>query len=252
MLTLLSRCQTEDRVTDLQDEICDRLVGQNISPNWIGGPLHVAILVIDPKFVPATRGDTRPGQFARAIGWPVTFCEAVTGANAVLANVDERRALAISLFSRVPPVSPGKAVLMSAKVSHPAAEWAVLRGHELACGVDCPLHEEVVAASEALAAGGKWRNPFFRAGRSDCRTAPRKHDKPVKRDSSAAHHAVVAIRYLNLVKVNSNSSHALADAMRESAKAVTKVGGLEEAVVFCLALAEKLRLTATRPSAGGD
>jgi hypothetical protein len=234
-------------MTDLQDDICDRLVGQNIGPNWVGGPLHVAALVIDPTFIPETRGDKRPSQFARAVGWPVVFCEAVIGANAVLGKEDDRRSLAISLFTRLPPVRPGQgAVPIPAGLSRAAVEWAVLRGHELACGVDCPLHGSAVAALQSLAAGGKWRNPF-RGGKITCRSAPRKQDKRVKPTSTPAHHAVVALRYLNVVMTAPRNHHALADAMRESAKAVTKVRGLKGAVKFCLALAEKLGLSASLP-----
>jgi hypothetical protein len=231
-------------VTDLQDQICDGLVGQKIGPNWVGGPLHVAALVIDPTFVPEARGDKRPGQFARAVGWPVVFCEAVIGANAVIGNEDDRRSLAISLFARVPPVRPGQRVLpMPGTVSRPAAVWAVLRGHESACGVDCPLHATAVAAAEAVAAGGAWRDPF--RGRVACRTAPGKENTRVAPASPAAHHAVVALRYLDAVMTSPQDRYALADAMRESAKAETKVRGLQGAVVFCLTLAEKLGLTTT-------
>lgn len=237
-------------MNDLQDEICDRLVGQKIGPNWVGGPLHVAALVIDPKFEPATRADTRPGQFARAVGWPVVFCEAVIGANAVLRSEDERRSLAISLFSRVPPVRPGgRVVPLSGTLSRPAVAWAVLRGHESACGVDCPLHVAAVAATEAVAAGGTWPG-LFRGGVA-CRSAPGLHHQRVSPASPAAHHAVVALRYLDAVMKNPQDRHSLADAMRESAKAETKVRGVEGGTAFCLTLAEKLGLTSGDRESGG-
>jgi hypothetical protein len=183
-------------MTDLQDEICDRLVGAKIGPNWVGGPLHVAALVMDPSFVPASRGDSRPRQFARAVGWPVAFCEAVTGANAALPTEDDRRSLALALFAKVLPLRPSRrAPPVAGTVSRAAARWAVLRGHESACGVICPLHKEAVAALLAAEAGGAWVG-LFRKG-ADCETAPGKRAVRVTPKSPASHHAVVAMRYLN-------------------------------------------------------
>jgi hypothetical protein len=229
-------------VTDLQDEICDRLVGSKIGPYWVGGPLHVAALVIDPSFVPSSRGDNRPGQFARAVGWPVVFCEAVVGANAVVGSEADRRSLAISLFAQVPPFNPAQPVRpMPGSVSRPAAAWAVVRAHESACGTDCPLHKALVAALAAVEAGGKWRSPFARG--TDCQTAKRKRNARVTPKSPAAHHAVVAVRYLDEMMVDQDKTHSLANSFREAAKAETKVRGLDGAVKFCLDLAEKLKLT---------
>src|SRR4051812_7969283 len=160
-------------MTGLQDEICDRLVGAKVGPNWVGGPLHVVALVLDPSFVPARRGDGRPRQFARAVGWPVAFCEALTGANAVLPTEDDRRSLALALFAKVlPRRTSARATPVPGSVSRAAARWAVLRGHESACGVKCPLHKAAVAALLAEDAGGAW-TPLFQKG-VDCETAPGK------------------------------------------------------------------------------
>jgi hypothetical protein len=235
-------------MTDLQDEICDRLVGAKVGPNWVGGPLHVAALVIDPSFVPAVRGDKRPGQFARAVGWPVAFCEAVIGANAALGAEADRRALAISLFTRVPPARRSARAAPAAAGARPAAAWAVLRGHESACGAGCPLHRAAVAALAAVDAGRKWPGLFVRG--TDCATAPKKWDARVAPTSPAAHHAAVAMRYLDGAMQSPTSHYLLADAFRESAKAETKAHGLDGAVAFCLALAAKLGLTATDGQGG--
>jgi hypothetical protein len=231
-------------MTDLQDAICDRLVGAAIGPNWVGGPLHAAALVVDPSFVPASRGDTRPGQFARAVGWPVGFCEAVIGANAALGTEDDRRSLAISLFARVPPAGLGqRATPVARTVSRQAAVWAVLRAHESACRAECPLHAAAIAALEAVGAGGDWPRLF--QGGIDCATVPGQQDARVTPRSPAAHHAVVAMRYLDEMMRQPTRHYLLADALRESAKAETKVHGLAGAVAFCLTLAEKLGLTVT-------
>ena len=228
-------------MTDLQDAICDRLVGASIGPNWIGGPFHVAALVSDPKFEPWHRSDGRPGQYARMVGWPVDFCEAVTGANSVLESEDDRRSLAISLFSRVTPPGPvEKSAPVRRKLRTSAAAWAVMRGHESACGVDCPLHREAKAGLAKVEEGEKWPGLFL--GRLDCASAPGMWSARVSRSSTAAHHAAVSMRYLDQLTRNPKNSNALADAFRESAKAETKVHSLVGATAFCLAIAAKLEL----------
>lgn len=232
-------------MTELQDEICDRLVGQKVGPNWIGGPLHVAALVLDPAFVPATRGDTRPGQFARALGWPVVFCEALIGANSVLPTETERRALAITVFGRVPtgPAAP-RAPAAALAVALPLAERAALAAHGAACGPDCPLHAALDSAARAARAGKAWANPF--AGGVACRSAPGLEHRPVTRAGPAAHHAAVAVRFLDLVHRDPNNRHALADAVREATKALTKAKGLTAAAEFCVATAGELGLLTPR------
>lgn len=223
-------------MTELQDEICDRLVGQPIGRNRVGGPLHVAALVIDPAFTPASGSDARPGQFAQAVGWPVTFSEALTGANAALDAEADRRSLAVTLFARVPP-RPGR---MSGAVSRPAAAWAVLLAHASACAADCPLHVAVVASLKAVEDGKPWRTPFGRG--TDCRSAPGLRDVVVTPSSPAAHHAAVAVRYLNAMMGNPRDGRLARDAIREAAKAETKVRSVDGAAAFCLTLAEKLGL----------
>lgn len=228
-------------MTGDQDEICDRLVGSKISKNWVGGPLHVAALVLDPSFVPSPRNDSRPRQFARAVGWPVTFCEGITGANAALSNEDDRRSLAIAIFSRVHPHRPGKrAPSIPARITHEATQWAALRAHESACGMDCPLHQAALVMLNAVEGGGTWAT-IFRTD-SECKTAPRMHHVRVSPSSSAAHHAVVAMRYLDSMMIQPQAQYYMLDALRESAKAETKVHGVSGSVEFCLTLAEKLGL----------
>jgi hypothetical protein len=230
-------------MTDLQDEICDRLVGAKIGPNWVGGPLHVAALVLDPSFVPAGRGSSRPRQFARAVGWPVAFCEVLIGANAALPTEDDRRSLALALFAKVLPLRAGGRVKTVARsVSQAAAAWAVLRGHEAACGVQCPLHEEAAAALLKTEAGGAWAG-LFQNG-VDCEAAPGKRTARVTPKSPAAHHAVVAMRYLDQLMREPKNPYVLLDALRESAKAEAKVHGLKGAAEFCLASAETFGLLA--------
>ena len=230
-------------MTDLQDDICDALVGARIGPGWVGGPLHVAALVVDPAFVPWHRPDGQPRHVARTVGWPLVFCEAAMGANLVLKTEAERRALAITLFSRI-PVAPagGKASAMPGARSRPAAAWAVLRGHESACGLHCPLHAATLAVLADAGAGRAWTSPFDTG--VECRGAPGLHGRAVTAKSAPAHHAARAILYLLQHFGGRSYGFAVPDAFRESAKAKTKVRGAEGVAAFCLTLAGKLGLTA--------
>jgi hypothetical protein len=169
------------------------------------------------------------------------FCEAVIGANSVLGTEDDRRSLAIGLFARVLPSRPGRRPTpVPRKVSRPTTVWAVLRGHESACGVECPLHVAAVSGLAVVEAGGTWPDLFNQG--IECETAPGVQHTRVTPRSPAAHNAAVALRYLDQWMQQPTGSYLMADAVREAAKAETKVHGLDGAVAFCLALADKFGL----------
>ncbi len=93
-------------MTDLQDQILDRLVGTPIGVNWPDGPLAIAADVI---------GGSKPVQFgltdmdggakseiARRLGYPVLLCQAIQGGNRGFAREDDRRAFAMNVFRTIP------------------------------------------------------------------------------------------------------------------------------------------------------
>src|SRR5262249_22443509 len=109
-----SRRGWQGLMNDLQDAICDRLVGSKISRDWVNGPMHVAARVIDPVFVLAEgRYDRRENQLVRTLNWPRLFCLAFHGSSAALSAEDDRRALAIDVFQRVAPGRRQKRLAMS-------------------------------------------------------------------------------------------------------------------------------------------
>ncbi len=230
-------------MTELQDEICDRLVGVNVGPEWAGGPLHTAALVIDPAFTLDHRPDSRPRQIAKALGWPGLFVRAAAGANGVLTDEADRRALAVTLFARVPT---GQPVPTPVNICRDAASWACLRAHESACGTACPLHGAAVAVVAAAAVGPGWRHPFTGpvAGRTDCRSAPGLHGRAVTPNSSAAHHAASAIRYLFSALAAGKADAPWPYALRAAAKAEARARGVDAAADFCLTLAGRLGMRA--------
>ncbi|VTS08486.1 hypothetical protein [Tuwongella immobilis] len=234
-------------MNELQDEICDRLMGSKLSPHWVGGLFHVAALVLEPDFTPNVRSDGRPRQYARVVGWPLVFCEAVMGISAGLPTEDDRRTLAVSLFGTIPTQKVGKTLPpMPRKHARDAAIWAVPLAHECACSADCPLHTAMLAFLEADSAQQQWSSPF-EAGFS-CRSAPRKEHQTVSATSSASHHAVVAIRYLVKLLKNDSDSHSIPDALREAGKAITKSKGLAAGMQYCHNLAVHLEMIPARPS----
>ena len=218
-------------MTGLQDDICDALMGARIGARWVGGPLHVAALVIDPAFVPQRRGDRLAGDFARALGWPAALCEAVSGANSALRCESDRRALAVTLFGRVPTLDPGEPVPLPDAIIRPAAVWAVMRAHESACATDCPLR---------TAHGDGWTNPFY--GDILCSSAAGVATDGVWADSPAAYHAAVALFLVHALLMTPRARSLLLKAVREAARAETKVRGAEGAADFCLGLAARLGL----------
>jgi hypothetical protein len=225
-------------MTDLQDAICDHLVGTAVSPHWVGGPLHLAALVIEPGFTLSQRGNRfKERQLAQAVGWPLTYCEAIHGANSGLRSEEDRRALAISVFSAV---RPRQSATVVGKVSRDAAAWTCSKVHPLVCGQDCPLHVAALAVVTAYREGRPFTDPF--AEGTCCRLFTGSERERVVPESPAGHHSVVAYRYLFQALSNVKDHLSCADALREAVRAQTKARGMSGAVEMCLELARRLGL----------
>jgi hypothetical protein len=131
-------------MTPQQEAILDRLMAATISRDWSGGPLHVAALAMDPAFqLPANRDMRRQIELSRRMGFSRLFCEAMHGANAGLANEDDRRKLAITVFSVLSPKAPPRKI--AAALARDVAIWMAFRAHELVCSGPCELREHITA-----------------------------------------------------------------------------------------------------------
>jgi hypothetical protein len=227
----------------IQDAICDRLVGARISRDWVNGPLHVAALVIDPDFKLASgQHDRRPSQLVTKMNWPRLFCYAFHGANAGLAEEEDRRTLAITLFREIAPRTKQKRIPLKQTCSVAAA--LAVRVHPLVCPGPCPLHEAVTSYLSDLAdEKPPWERLLacLRALRS-CPSFAGAPDDPVRISSEPVHHSVVAYRYLLVALGGSIVAIACGDAAREAARTEAKVRGVQGAADICLEAARQLGL----------
>lgn len=226
-------------MTGLQDDICDALVGAPLTRLWVGGPLHVAALVVDPGLGPVGTGASRGGQLARTLGWPSLFCEAIFGANAALEHEADRRSLAITLFANVPLPCPGRLRRAAPGLGVACGTWAALRAHPLACFETCPLLlatrdlADPPAPVGARARVWAWAASVFDLRRRDCPAAS------LSRAGRDAHLALVGLRR---VLRNHNSTGELKAVLRLSAKVEADRRGVDGAVSHCLELARRLKL----------
>jgi hypothetical protein len=200
-------------LNELQDSICDRLVGTPAGKNWVDGPLSLATQVLAPASQMGTRGNRfKQRMLARALGWPLPFCEAVHGSYSGLASEDDRRALAIAVFGKV---APKQSFTTNGKRSRDAAAWAVPRAHRRICSPRCPF----TAALDALVAvhqAGKSlysKSPFTRKNRC-LRDAGSQEDRIVP-GCPPEQPAVVAARYLYQALLETKARLSVGDALRE-------------------------------------
>jgi hypothetical protein len=97
-------------MTDLQDQILDRLVGTPVGVNWPDGPLAIAAEVVGGskpvQFGPLGLSHAAKAEIARRLHYPPLLCEAIQGGNRGLAAEDDRRAFAMNVFRTIPPSGP--------------------------------------------------------------------------------------------------------------------------------------------------
>lgn len=121
-------------MTELQDRILDRLAGKPVGRNWPNGPLALAADVTGGT-TPVKFGQTdmdrgAKNEIARRLGYPILLCEAIQGANRGAPTEDDRRSLAMILFStiliggripRIPALEQNRIALRMAFRVHPFA-----------------------------------------------------------------------------------------------------------------------------------
>jgi hypothetical protein len=139
-------------VTDLQDEILDRLVAAPMGVDWPSGPLTSAAHVISGtrriRFGATDNDRGAKAEIARRLGYPVLLCEAIQGGNRGLAAEDDRRAFAMTIFSTIP--LGGAVKRMSVRAQGLIAVRLADRTHRYVCaGEGCPLSESLQLLAEA-------------------------------------------------------------------------------------------------------
>lgn len=224
-------------MTDLQDEICDALVGNPIGRTWANGPLRIAADVVNPAAAARRRVD-----LGHALGWPTLFCDAVTGANSALLNENDRRDFAITLFANVPLPRPGSVARSRPGCNIAAATWAATRVHPLACSDDCPLLTAVRSLLDpppppASASGRAWEllSRLFAPRRVVCATAT----------VAGVEARVALVEVYDALRMPAARRH-LKSAFYLAPCAEARLRGTAGAVGQCLGLAAKLRLVPGR------
>lgn len=129
-------------MTELQDRILDRLVGTPVGVNWPNGALAIAAEVVGgqkPVQFGQTDNDRRAKtEIARRLGYPILLCEAIQGANRGLTTEDDRRGLAMTVFSTIPVGGP--IPRLSAQFQNRVATQLAIRIHPYVCQhLDCPM-----------------------------------------------------------------------------------------------------------------
>jgi hypothetical protein len=230
-----------------QEIIRDRLVVATISRGWQNGPLHIAAQALDPAFELAdNKYNRREHQLLGAMKWPRLFGLAFHGANAGLAEEEDRRALALAVFEKVAPRTRYQQTPV--RLTCEMAIWMAVRAHVLACSDTCPLHRAVAAYLKEYQPDKGAPYPLWKAADDSlehCLGYTGSPHAAVKLASTAAHSAVVACRFLLLGLLGAmrppKTQHC-ADAARNAARTEAMVGGVRGAVELCLEVAKRLGL----------
>ena len=107
-------------MNEFQETILDTLmVADRIGDRWKPGPLPLALDAL------RTAGLTRRQEPGAALGFPPLLCAAVEGAATTIRDADDCRALAIGLFSEIPPRKKIPGLTRQQLVS--AVLWSICR-----------------------------------------------------------------------------------------------------------------------------
>jgi hypothetical protein len=228
-------------MTDLQEEILDRLVGTRIGKDWGTGPLGVAARVIHDQLKLSLRYGKHRRALAATLGWHNVLCEAVQGASSIFAQEDDRRALGIAVFRSVKTAKTQPK--LTVKAYDELAAWMTPRAHALVCRRECPLRREMERLF-ALITAGKKSLPYPLGGTAPrCPEYPGDGTEPIKPRSPPPHRSVVGFRYAIKVfrSYDSPGKHGnILHCARECARVEGLVKGVAGAASFCLDLASRV------------
>lgn len=228
-------------MTDLQDLILDRLVGAKLGANLPDSPLRVAAELIEgkrPIEFGKSYNDAAMTEIARRLGWPVLLAEGVQGGVRALAEEDDRRRFAVTVFRMLPVglQQPKLNKLDQARVA--AAAAAVV--HPFVCATPkCQWADVLLAITNR----GHIRAANRRTFAANCLTAHGKH--PARQNGGAWLHAssddeqrlIVMGQHVEnaLKKLTKTAGFALREAMRLTVAR----RGITEAVTLVAAVARR-------------
>ena len=226
-------------MTDQQEIILDRLMGSDkIGRYWTTGPLALAVRALQEKKL------TSKKDAAQALGYPGVLCHAIQGASSFLKTVDERRTLAVTVFTDVPPHP--QVPRLARRRSVELALWCALRVHPLAHRDQCEFAQLVVRRVKEYLDGAAPAASALNALTSDQQRCPSQqrgvwsvwHSSVAGCAFGSLHYAAEVLRcaaltgrgmgkYLNLVG-------------RDAARVPTVANGVAGAIDFCVALAREV------------
>ena len=96
----LVRVERAEPMNESLETILDQplMVAEQIGGrDWNAGPLDLAVAALRQA------GLTKRHNAARVLGYPPALCQALEGACQVLTHVDDRRTIAVSIFTEIPP-----------------------------------------------------------------------------------------------------------------------------------------------------
>jgi hypothetical protein len=232
-------------MTDLQDQILDRLVGAKVGKTWADGVLTIAAKVMQPKMEVAARdaGERRrQKQLANILGYPLILCEAIQGASGQFKDEEDRRNLGIAVIGAVnPPGGPMKRT--RAAVALAAAAYAVMQAHPLVCARKCPLLQAVIDMMAAVERGDKKvPDPFDARSKIRCPACAGPLPPYLAVNSPPEHRAAAALRFLVGAYQARSPGIPCSDAARVSAQVVAVKRGVDAASKLCVEMARKLGL----------
>ncbi|HYT91056.1 MAG TPA: hypothetical protein VEL76_20255 [Gemmataceae bacterium] len=229
-------------MTDLQDEILDRLVGTPIGKDWGSGPLGIAARVIHTQLKLRMRYSCHRRALAKTLGWHNVLCEAVQGASSVLAKEDDRRALGIAVFRSVQTAKTQPKLGM--KAYDELTAWMTLRAHALVCKGECSLREAMEQLFALTCTANKQLPNPLRDNTTRCPAYSGNGSAAIKPSSPANHRSVTAFRYAIKVCRSRETSGKQLNALhcvRECARVEALVNGVPGAASCCLDLAGRIQ-----------
>jgi hypothetical protein len=176
-----------------------------------------------------------------ALGHPKLFGAALDAASSVLPALEDRRQLALTVFTDVP--LRAKPPIISAQQYLELALWGARRAHPLVCRADCPWVEVVVRYVER-----RLKNPQSRAIRRDILRAG-EEQCPLLRDMLPDRRRILgsqalagALRTAETIKHSWPGVEAIGG-IAAASRLVALVEGIAGATEFCLTLARRLGMT---------
>jgi hypothetical protein len=218
-----------------QEVILDQLMAADrIGDYWHGGPLALAVDAL------RTAGLTTHQDPARALGYPEELCQALQGASKIFESMDERRTLAISVFTEIPPRERGPRRSLRQQVE--GALWSVRRARSLVSQRGGPAETAEAVIAQYLAGQTVEAAVIERVSaqldQAIDRTPELTREFTAERLALAA--CFFALHAARQAGAKQPARENAARAARDAARLAALVQGVPGAVTFCLDFGEQL------------